>query len=488
MKNKLIGRSSEEAILQQLLDSHQAEFLALYGRRRVGKTFLIRKFFEKASVIFFNVTGAKSAPMTEQLRHFTQQVSTVFHSNAKLAMPENWDAAFELLTDAINNTPKNKKIVLFFDEFPWLVTKNSRLLETLDYYWNQHWSNHERLKLIICGSSASWIIKKIIRNRAGLHNRITRKIRLEPFSLAHTQQFLHARGIRLNQRHILTLYMVMGGIPYYLSQIPKGLSAAQIIELLAFRKDSFLLDEFDNLFPALFDNHESYVEILKHIAGNRAGIGLSELLKLLPPEQRGKQGVEKLSALEESGFIRSFKSHFNKRRGISYRLIDEYTLFYLNWLAPLKDTQQAHALAEGNWQAIQSTSKWHSWQGYAFEAICYKHINCIRKKLDISPAAIANTWRYVPTAKSQQNGAQIDLLFDRPDETITLCEIKYTGQPFLLDKAYANNLINKRDVFVQRTRTKKHIFIALISASGIKNTWYADALIDGVVTLEELFE
>ena len=487
MTTKLIGRKEECDILQTLLDSHRPEFLALYGRRRVGKTFLIREFFKNKDTVFFNVTGSKGGKLKEQINHFLEQLAKVFLGGIVPKAGKNWNDTFKILTDAIASSSHDKKIILFFDELPWMATKNSRILHNLDYYWNQHWSNDDRVKLIVCGSSASWILNNIIQSTGGLHNRLTRKIHLEPFNLINTKRFLKQQGVNLNNNQVTQLYMVTGGIPYYLSYVDKNLSSIQIIEKLAFRKGSFLLEEFDNLFASLFDDHEIYVEIIRAIAGSRSGIGKRALLEKIGKSQIGGRGINKLSALEDAGFIMSFKPHFHKRRGIYYKLIDEYTLFYLRWIEPIRESLQVRSLDKGNWQEIQNSPAWNSWQGYAFEAVCYKHISQIRKKLSISPTAIANSWRYVSMDKPNDPGAQIDLLFDRRDDAITICEIKYSNSPFIIDKQYAKNLMNKREVFTRNTRTKKQIFIAMIASNGVRDNLYADDLISGVVTLDDLF-
>ena len=318
--------------------------------------------------------------------------------------------------------------------------KNLCFCRALDYYWNQHWSNDKRIKLIVCGSSASWIIHKIINNKGGLHNRITRKIYLEPFTLSDTKRFLENQGIKLKNQQILMIYMVTGGVPYYLSYIEKGLSAAQIIEKLAFTEKGVLLEEFDNLFSSLFDHSEVYIQLIKTIANRRYGIGQRELLQTIGTSVMGSVGIKALKDLEETGFIMSFMPHYHKRQGIYYRLIDEYTYFYLKWIEPIKKTLQRKSLDKGNWQAMQKTPEWHNWLGYAFEAICYKHISAIRKALSISPDAIANAWRYVPRKSEKDRGAQIDLLFDRQDDAITLCEIKYSDDPFVITKEYVESV------------------------------------------------
>lgn len=485
----VIGREDEQHVLDDFLKSNRPEFLAIYGRRRIGKTFLIKNFFkDKKNAIFFNTTGSKEGTIFEQISHFTKEIGSIFYHGISLKQGKNWDETFEILTKAINTLEKNKKIVLFFDEFPWMATRKSKLLQTLDYYWNQHWSDDKRIKLIICGSSASWIIDKIINNKGGLHNRITRQMFLEPLNLSDTKQFLNDQGIKLNNKHLLQIYMMMGGVPYYLSQLKKGLSAAQIIEQIAFRKKSLLLNEFENLFSALFNSYEICEDIIRIIAQHQQGIGQEELFKKFHKNIKGKLGLTKLKELEDAGFIISFKSHFHERRGIYYKLVDEYTLFYLKWIEPVKNTLLKKNLSIGYWEKHQGSATWHSWSGLAFESLCYKHLSQIRKALELSPTAIPNTWRYAPLKGSQENGAQIDLLFDRQDDSITICEIKYTEQPFSIDKEYAKKLQQKIDVFKKITKTTKQIFLAMISANGLKKTMYSEELVDGVVTLDDLFQ
>ncbi|OGT48830.1 MAG: hypothetical protein A3E82_08460 [Gammaproteobacteria bacterium RIFCSPHIGHO2_12_FULL_38_11] len=489
MTHTIFSRADELKILESFYSSARPEFLAIYGRRRVGKTFLINEFFkDKKNTLFLKITGLKKGLMREQIRNFIQQVGDVFHGGASLTIPKNWNDAFITLHNAIKQTPKDKKIILFFDELPWMVTRNSRLLETLEYQWNQHWSDDDRIKFIACGSSSSWIVKKLIKSRGGFHNRVTKKIHLSPFTLSETNDFLIQNKIKLNHAQILSIYMAIGGIPFYLMQIKKGLSSTEIIEDLAFSQDSFLLTEFDNLFSSLFDHYEDYIAILKIIATTHYGISQEKVLNQLDPSLQGARGLAILNELEESDFIMGFKPHFHKKRGIYYRVIDEYTLFYFKWIEPIKNTLHEHSLTEGNWQDIQNSAEWHAWAGYAFESICYKHISQIRKALKISPAAIADTWRYVPRKKEKNEGAQIDLLFDRKDNAITLCEIKYNNKPLMITKQLVNDLLQKETVLKKQTGTKKQLFWSLISANGIQNNFYSEDVISGVVTLDDFFD
>lgn len=497
MNEIILNRKEEIVVLQDMLDSNRAEFLTIYGRRRIGKTFLIREFFSEravhAPIIFFKSVGLKNGTLAMQLKNFMRQMAETFYQGAQLETPKNWEEAFDRLTQAMKSISLDKKIVLFFDELPWMATKNSQLLQYLDYYWNLHWSNQVNIKLIVCGSSASWIIKKIIKNKGGLHNRTTRQIHLSPFTLRETEIFLKARQIAWNREQIMSLYMITGGVPFYLLNIIPGLSVPEIIEKLAFSKKSLLLGEFDDLFSSLFEQPELHIKILRLIAQCREGIAQEDLLNSLDKSLQGEGGLNKLQALEDADFIIRFKPHFHQKKGIYYKLIDEYTLFYFHWIEPIKDTLQEHSLEKGNWVELQNTPTWYAWCGYSFEAICYKHLFAIRKKLKLSPTAVANSWRFSPHKTSAERGTQIDLLFDRRDDVVTLCEIKYTREPFVISKDYAEKLCQKMTIFKKKTKTKKQLLMALISANGLKNnvTMIRDDvfqnLISSVVTLDDLF-
>ncbi len=483
---KLIGRQPEQETLHRILHSEKAEFVAIYGRRRIGKTYLIRTFFQSKKNVFFNATGMKKGAIKKQLGHFCEQIGDTFLQGISPKVGSSWEDAFKLLSEAIKHTAKNKKIVLFLDEFPWMATKNARLLETLDYYWNHYWSNDPRIKLIICGSSAAWILNKIIYNKGGLHNRVTQTIQLEPFTLAETRSFLTSLKFKINLKQVTQAYIVTGGIPYYLGQFNPHQSIDQNIDILAFSKNSFLLSEFDKLFASLFDHSEAHIHILKIMAQHPLGIGQASLFEKLKVK-KGYSILSKLEALKTCGFIMSFVPYGYKEKGLYYKIIDEYTLFYFHWLEPIKSVLHNKGLGQHYWEKRKVTPEWRSWSGYAFESLCQKHSDKISQALHISATSIPATWRYIPTKHSPDHGAQIDLLFDRDDDAITLCEIKYTETPFSIDKAYAQRLLQKMEIFRARTKTSKQLFFALISASGLKPTLYSEDLINAIVTPEDLF-
>lgn len=485
---KLLGRDIETKILEQFYCSNQAEFLAIYGRRRVGKTYLIKSFFKQKECVFFNVTGTKEGSYQDQIVHFTQRIGEVFLNNIIPESQVNWRGTFNLLKNAIDHVDKNKKIVIFMDELPWLATKRSKLLQMIDYYWNQYWSTDNRTKLVVCGSSASWIISNIIHNKGGLHNRVTCTIHLKPFTLSQTKKFLFENDVRLNNEHILKLYFMMGGIPFYLTKIEKGFSASQMIESLLAAPQSFFVDEFGKLFSSLFDNSEAYIKTVQLLADHREGLGERVLLAYLGKNFIGAKGKKILNDLEQTGFIMSFIPLYHQRQGKYYRLIDEYVLFYLQWIGPVKSELEKGALDSSYWQVLQETPEWYSWQGYAFESACYKHILNIKKALKLQPTALSSTWRYVPRKSEKQRGAQIDLLFDRKDNAISICEIKYTKEPFVITKDYFELLCHKIALFKERTQTPKQIFFVLISANGIKENAYSKKIVHNLLTQEDLFE
>jgi uncharacterized protein len=485
--NSIVGRVGEQNKLQKCLDSTSSEFVAVYGRRRVGKTFLIREFFTQNECVFFHLTGIKGGSLKKQLKEFSKELGRVFYNNMELKAPSSWVDAFELLTSSINKLESTRKVVLFFDELPWLASPKSGLLSALDYYWNRYWVSINHLRLIVCGSSASCIINKIINDKGGLHNRVTFRIKLEPFSLAETAAYLHHRGVKFNQKQILETYLILGGIPFYLRYIENGFSVAQNINQLCFRESGPLFDEFKQLFSSLFSESTSYMELMRIISKYSNGISRHELEAKIKLSYKGGGLSEKLKNLETAGFITSLLSQGYARKGLYYKTIDEYTLFYLRWVAPIRSQLTKKDGANLYWSERTNTPEYNSWAGYAFEAICYKHLGCISKALHVPPGSIINSWKYVPKKGSKDQDAQIDLLFDRKDDLVTLCEIKYTKSPFVIDKNYAGVILNKIAVYQKLTTTNKQIVFAIISANGLKSNMYSRELITGIVTLNDLF-
>lgn len=485
--NKIIGREREKEILQELVESKRAEFIAVYGRRRVGKTYLIKNFISPIPCVFLHMTGIQKGSLAEQLEEFAQQVGNAFfYPGASLAPKKRWRDAFEDLTQAIAKLPKDQKIVLFFDEFPWMATPKSGLLKALELYWNRYWVFDNRIKLIICGSATSWIIENIIENKGGLHNRVTRTIHLTPFTLCEIESLLREYNVYLNQRQILDLYIVLGGVPLYWTYIRKGKTAHQSIDELCFQKEGALVKEFERLFSSLFEDPKPYTSLIRIIAKHRYGIGQAELIakSKLP---NGGTTIHWLHQLEEAGFITSLVPYGHKDKGVYYLIDDEYSLFYLHWIEPNLKRINKKDKNQGFWLALSQRSSWKSWEGYAFESVCYKHIAQIRKALNIDPGATAGTWRYAPRLKREE-GTQIDLLFDRLDGAITLCEIKCSEIPFTIDKVYAQVLMKKMEIFRKQTRTKKQLFFAMVTTCGLKPTMYSEEIVTNQATLEDLFK
>lgn len=477
----IIGRKKELKLLNKVFTSHEAEFMVIYGRRRVGKTYLIREFFINKDCKFLHATGIQHGIQKKQLKKFADAVSETFLDSIALEAPKSWDEAFSVLHKQI--AKYDKKVVIFLDELPWMATRKSGLLEEIDYYWNRNWSKMPNVILIACGSSASWLIKKIINNKAGLYNRVTQSINLLPFSLNDTEEFLKSRSINLNRKHILSLYMALGGIPYYLKLVEKGLTAEQNIQNIFFSKEAPLRNEFDKLFESLFENADAYKELIKLIAKRKEGVRRAELKEDAKFSSGGGRLSKRLEDLKEAGFIEE-NIPWGRSKGEYYKLIDEFCLFYFQWI----DSNKGRKFTQDYWLNQSQRPSYYSWSGYAFEAVCMKHVDYIINALNIKASGQINAWRFIPRVKFSE-GAQVDLIIDRNDNSITLCEIKYTDNEYLIDKQYAKNLQKKIDIFKKRTGTKKQIFLAMICSSGLKSNQQSNENIDGgVVTLEDLFK
>jgi AAA+ ATPase superfamily predicted ATPase len=488
MRDTIVGRCEEIALLKEKLSSISAEFIAVYGRRRVGKTYLVSQFFNQQTGVYFEQTGLYDGGLHEQLTVFSKMLSKSFYGGAKMAIPENWMEALQALTDAIDTLPKNKRVTIFFDEMPWLATQKSGFIKALEYYWNTKWTYRKKLILIVCGSAASWMIEKVIYAKGGLHNRITAKVALQPFTIKETELYLTSLGIKLNRQQILQIYMAIGGIPHYLKSIKKGLSAAQNINDLCFKKSGLLFNEFTILFHSLYEDPESYINIIRTISQKSQGISREDLVAKTKIPNGGYLNT-RLRSLEDAGFIITYLPVGHTRRGVHYRVVDEYTLFYLTWIEPLRHKTLSTSIASYYWESLIKKPAWNTWSGYAFESMCYKHVDTIKKVLGLDhiPSFCSN-WQYQPNKKEiGEKGAQIDLVFDRDDGCITLCEIKYSEKPYLLSKEYAQDLQTKEAVFKKITRNKKQIFWALIAANGVITNETLKKQINQVMTLNDFF-
>lgn len=473
----LIGRELEKRILKETLDSRVPELIALFGRRRVGKTFLVRQYF--AGHLAFEFTGTRDVKLSLQLKNFTKALGKTSGNDKLYRVPDNWSEAFDLLNHLIIPKLKTGKIVVFLDEFPWLNSHKSGFLQAFDHWWNSWGNTQPNLVVIICGSAASWMIRNIVNNKGGLHNRLTRKIRLLPFTLPETARYLQAQNINLGHYHILQLYMVMGGIPHYLKEVKKGESAAQTIDRLCFTKDGVLHDEFKNLYNSLFDDVTRHLAVIRALARNKAGLTRNQLMDDANMSSGGTV-TELLEELIESGFVTDWPPYDKKSRDTIYKLADEYTHFYLKFL----EKNRPHGA--GTWQSFSEGQSWKSWSGVAFERICLKHIPQLKKALGIAAVYTEESaWRHQPKIGK---GAQIDLVVDRKDFVVNICEIKYSEREFVIDKAYAGELENKKDVFAKATGTRKTLFLTMITTFGISSNAYATQLIQAAVTMDALFD
>lgn len=473
----LVGREEEKALLLKIERSGEPELVAVYGRRRVGKTFLIRSVFSES--LIFEFSGMHHAKLNEQLESFSQTLARASNS-LPLAKPENWLNAFSILTDYLTPLIRKQRRVIFFDEFPWIDTPRSGFLRAFENFWNTWASRQQNLVVIICGSAAAWMIRKVINNRGGLHNRVTRRIRLLPFTVKETAAFLKAKKINLNNYQILQLYMVMGGIPQYLKEIETGESAIQAIDRICFTKDGLLHDEFKNLYHSLFDNADSHMEIIRVLAKKGSGLSRNEIIKQSKLTSGG--GATKLlDELSESGFITPYIPFNRTSKDSIYKLTDEYSLFYIKFI------ENSRTRGEGTWIKFSRGASWAGWSGIAFESICMKHISSIKKALGIENVYTeASPWRYRP--KPAEEGTQIDLLIDRQDMCINICELKFSINNFEMTKGYAAELENKLSVFRSQTRTRKTLFLTMITTYGIKNSDKYAGLVQQEVTMDALFQ
>lgn len=471
----IIGRKKERQLLLSLLESQQSEFVAVYGRRRVGKTFLVRETFKGRFV--FQHTGILDAPLDEQLSEFRESLYEAGLGESPL--PKTWNEAFRLLRRLIVSKDTAEKKIIFIDELPWLDTVRSNFIRALDHFWNGWATTRNDIILIVCGSATSWIIENIVMNYGGLHNRLTRQIHLKPFTLGECEEYCDFLKLGFVRKQVLEGYMIMGGVPYYWSFMQKGQSLSQNIDRMFFAEDGELVHEFDALYASLFRNPKIHIAIIEVLARKKSGMLRSEIVEKThcPDNDRMSKALKEL---EQCSFIRRYTFIGKKKKDALYQLIDNFTLFYYNFV-------QHNVNGDGCfWTSQLRTSLHDSWAGLAFERVCLLHLDQIKKSLGFSAViSTAHSWHYMPKEKDEK-GVQIDLLIDRSDDVINLCEIKYAQDLYTISAEEYERIRHRMAVFKTQTDTKKAIHITYITTYGLSEGGYSGE-VQSQVTMDGLF-
>lgn len=467
MKN-LIGREYEVKRLQRVYESCESEFVMVYGRRRVGKTFLVREFFN--NTFDFYLTGIAGGSYREQLSNFRASMIMV-DENLGRTLPANWWEAFDQLKVLLSRSRRKRKVV-FLDEMPWIDTPRSGFVKALEHFWNSWASARTDIILVVCGSAAAWMVSHVVRNHGGLHNRLTLKLKLSPFTLSETRSYLKSRGIRWDERTVAECYMIMGGIPYYLKLLDSSLSLSQNIDQLFFADDAELSDEFGNLYASLFRDSDDHVKIVSLLAKKRTGYTREQIVEALKINDGGSLS-RRLDELELCDFIRRYSAVGNTR--YIYQLTDFYTLFYFNFIARRKTLDNHH------WQHLINTPAYNTWCGLSFERLCFAHLEQIKHILGISGMA-TSTYAY------HDSHVQIDMVIERADRIVDMCEIKYTDKPFAISKTYAQELDNKAQVLANKIKKQRSVYLVMITASGLSQNEHSINRINNILTLNDLFK
>jgi len=470
----LIGRENEVKALTDAYNSERSEFIAIYGRRRIGKTYLVRETFNGR--FSFSYSGMYNVSTKIQLQNF--HIVLKQHGSTAKKTPTNWTEAFGQLSDYLNSLPKGKKIV-FIDELPWMDGPKSSFLPAFENFWNGWASARKDILLIICGSATSWVVKKIFHNKGGLHNRLSDKIHLHPFTLKECEKYAKSRKLSLTQKLIIEAYMVFGGVPYYWSLLKQGMSLAANINALFFKREAKLKDEFKELYSSLFKNPEPYMAIITALGTKKAGMSREEIINATSLPDTGRIKVY-LEELESSGFIRRYNAIGAKSKNAIFQLIDNFTLFHFRFLSRKTITD------ENYWSKIQGTTLYNNWSGLAFERVCLLHSNLIKRALGIEGVlTIECSWRALST--DSRPGAQIDLLIDRNDKAINVIEIKFTKGKFTITKKYLETLENKRNRLQESLKSHKSIFLTMLTPEGLTDNGYSQE-IDNSLTADILFQ
>ncbi len=470
----IVGRKEEQVILQDCIDSNESELVIVYGRRRVGKTFLVNEFFHNS--FHFKFTGLYNCSTDIQLERFA--VTLEEYRGLPTNKPKDWFEAFDQLKKYLKEIVDQRKII-FIDEMPWLDTKNSNFITAFESFWNGWAAAENNIVLIACGSATSWMTNTLINNKGGLFNRASTRLYIRPFTLKETEEYLISKGIQWNRYDVTECYMVMGGIPFYLKQLKPKLSYTQNIDNLFFKEKGVLWDEFQHLYATLFKQADSHIQVVEAIAKKKMGLTRNEIIKATGLPDNGNLSTI-LQNLESNEFIRPYNFFGKKKHDTIYQLSDFYTMFYFTYI---KDNYKHDP---NFWTQNLDNPSRKSWAGYTFEQVCMAHVKQIKDKLGIGAVqSDVSSWF---SKKSEDNvkGAQIDLVIDRRDRVINVCEIKYSLNSFTIDKDYEANLRNKIETFRNETGTRKTINLVFITSYGLKHNMYSGR-VQAELTLDDLF-
>ena len=474
-----IGREKAVQTLETALAYRQSVLVSVIGRRRVGKTYLIRHQLD--GHIVFSISGLQHADLKTQLANFELQLTSHFGAPKKKREIKDWLSAFAALAQSVDvqSATSEKRPVIFFDELPWLATRRSKFLQAFSWFWNS-WAAFRTtpVVVVICGSAASWMIKKVVRDKGGLHNRITHRIFLKPFTLYETALYLEKLRAVSDKYQQLLLYMALGGVPYYLEQVLPGESAIQAIQRLVFDENAPLRSEFQLLYASLFEHADRHIQLVRLLSAKHQGYTRKEIVAKSEVSNGG--GLTRiLEELTLSGFIESDIPFTSSSRATRYRLIDEYSAFYLKFVEPARQSRIDYI-------NLSQQQSYRSWSGFAFERVCRKHTIQIQRALGLA-GVFCKPYTYMHQGNDDAAGVQIDLLLDRADQSISLIETKFSSDSYQVTKDYANQLRQKKSRFRVHTKTKKHLWMVMLTTYGIEGG-NAVGIVDTSLTMDVIFE
>jgi len=470
----IIGRKEEKAELLSAYESEYSEFVAITGRRRIGKTFLVRETFDYRFA--FQHSGIAKKNTRVQLKEF--RASLVRCGMGKCRIPKDWFDAFHLLENLLDSKPDGKKVV-FIDELPWMDAKNSTLVSALEHFWNSYASARKDILLIICGSATSWIVNKVFKNHGGLYNRVSHAIRLYEFTLNECEQYAKERNLGMSRYEIMRMYMAIGGVPFYWSLVSKGLSATQNIDRLLFNPEGRLHGEYDELYASLFDNPAPYMDVISCLGKKGGGFTRKEISKMTSIPNNSRLTVI-LEDLTSCGFIREYKLHGARRQKSLYQLMDSFTLFYYRLMKDNSD------VGEDFWMSMTKSSLRNAWEGLAFESLCFKHLRQIKKALGISGVATRTySWR-AEEDPVLGKGVQVDMVIDRADGVVNLCEMKFSSDRYTITKSDDESIRAKVSRFNSYAPNVKSIYVTMVTPWGLNRNIYWNN-VQNEITADDLF-
>ncbi|MFH1654342.1 MAG: ATP-binding protein [Pseudomonadota bacterium] len=483
-----VGRRDEIRRLDEIVERKRASFIVVYGRRRVGKTELIEQYFCNDTVLKFegieidkedvrNYDERQKFQIDQSLKRLAKYLDNPLIGKVQC---RTWGDFFDILSEVATK----QNVVIYFEEIQWLANYESHFFSELKPFWDDRWRHNEKLKLVICGSSTSFIVGQLLSNKA-IYSRSQEEFHLREFNLMEIRDYLGNKG----HKETMLAQLTVGGIPEYLGRLKEKGTVLSNLCKNSFRPDAFFSLEKDKIFISSLSRNHNYQKIVEYLGRCKFATAL-EITKAIKGDSAGGGSVTRLlEDLSRCGFIKRYTPIHkdDQSKLIRYSISDEYLQFYFRFIKPKLTKIQNKSYVENTLQGINKRS-FETVMGFNFERWCQKNASLFAKILGFSGVEYESGSFFDAKTQMQEKGFQIDLMYIIKGSKIIICEIKfYDG---LVDNRVCEEVKRKIELFqLSMQRYKNYTYEAvLITTEGVRDSATIQATFDHIITFEDIFD